>query len=112
LIFRAGLAMPAFRRDISLRSTLFPLASGGAYPIYTHDRLLASYPGMIGGKNGYTIAAHASFVGAARRGGHTIIVVVMRDVPDFWPETRALLDWGFAAAGRVVPVGTLVAPRS
>jgi D-alanyl-D-alanine carboxypeptidase (penicillin-binding protein 5/6) len=112
LIFRAGLAMPAFRRDISLRSTAFPSAAGGSYPIYTHDRLLASYPGMIGGKNGYTIAAHASFVGAARRGGHTIIVVVMRDVPDFWSETRALLDWGFAADGHVVPVGTLVAPRS
>ncbi len=94
-----------------LRSAVFPLAKGKSYTIYTHDRLLNNYPGMIGGKNGYTIAAHASFVGAARRGGHTIIVSVMRDVPDFWPEVASLLDWGFAADGHVKPVGYLVAPK-
>jgi D-alanyl-D-alanine carboxypeptidase (penicillin-binding protein 5/6) len=111
LIFRAGLAMPRFRHYISLSNAMFPLPNGKWYPIYTHDHLLGSYPGMIGGKNGYTIAAHASFVGAARQGGHTIIVVVMRDVPNFYPETRALLNWGFAADGHVQPVGYLVAPR-
>jgi serine-type D-Ala-D-Ala carboxypeptidase (penicillin-binding protein 5/6) len=111
LIFRAGIANPRFRYYISLRSALFPLANGASYRIYTHDRLLNSYPGMIGGKNGYTITAQASFVGAAQSGGHTIIVAVMRDVPDFWPEVKALLDWGFAADGHVTPVGYLVAPR-
>jgi D-alanyl-D-alanine carboxypeptidase (penicillin-binding protein 5/6) len=111
LIFRAGLAMPAFRRAIGLRSTTFPLGNGTSDRIYTHDRLLTSYPGMIGGKNGYTIAAQGSFVGAAERGGHTIIVVVMRDRANFWPEVRALLDWGFAADGHVKPVGYLVTPR-
>ena len=110
LIFRAGIANPRFRYYVSLRSADFPLANGTSYTIYTHDRLLNSYPGMIGGKNGYTIAAHASFVGAAKRGGHTIIVAVMRDVPDFWPEVTSLLDWGFAADGHVRPVGYLVAP--
>ena len=111
LIFRAGLANPRFRYYISLRSADFPLANGKSYTIYTHDRLLNSYPGMIGGKNGYTIAANASFVGAAKRGSHTIIVAVMRDVPNFWPEVTSLLDWGFAADGHLQPVGYLVAPR-
>jgi serine-type D-Ala-D-Ala carboxypeptidase (penicillin-binding protein 5/6) len=111
LIFRAGIANPRFLYYISVRSAPFPLAHGKSYTIYTHDRLLNSYPGMIGGKNGYTVAAHASFVGAAKRGGHTIIVAVMRDVPDFWPEVTSLLDWGFAADGHVQPVGYLVAPR-
>jgi D-alanyl-D-alanine carboxypeptidase (penicillin-binding protein 5/6) len=111
LIFRAGLAMPSFRHYISMSSAPFPLPRGKSYRIYTHDRLLGRYPGMVGGKNGYTIAAHASFVGAATRHGHTIIVVVLRDVPNFWPETTALLDWGFAADGHVAPVGYLVAPR-
>jgi serine-type D-Ala-D-Ala carboxypeptidase (penicillin-binding protein 5/6) len=111
LIFRAGLAMPSFRHYLSLRSAIFPLGNGRSYRIYTHDRLLTSYRGMIGGKNGYTIAANASFVGAATRGGHTIIVAVMRDRPDFWPEVQALLTWGFAADGHVAPVGYLVAPR-
>jgi serine-type D-Ala-D-Ala carboxypeptidase (penicillin-binding protein 5/6) len=111
LMFRAGLESYRFRYYISLPSAAFPLANGKSYVIYTHDRLLNSYPGMIGGKNGYTIAAHASFVGAAKRGGHTIIVAVMRDVPDFWPEVASLLDWGFAADGHVKPIGYLVAPR-
>ena len=54
---------------------------------------------MLGGKNGYTVAAEASYVGAANRNGHTIIVAVMRDQPNFWPEAQALLNWGFAADG-------------
>ena len=111
LIFRAGLAMPSFRHYLSLRSAIFPLGNGQSYRIYSHDRLLTSYSGMIGGKNGYTIAANASFVGAATRGKHTIIVAVMRDRPDFWPEVQSLLTWGFAADGHVAPVGYLVAPR-
>jgi serine-type D-Ala-D-Ala carboxypeptidase (penicillin-binding protein 5/6) len=111
LMFRAGLASSRFRYYISVSSAVFPLAKGNSYTIYTHDRLLNSYPGMIGGKNGYTIAAHASFVGAAKRGGHTIIVAIMRDVPDFWPEVASLLNWGFAADGHVKALGYLVAPR-
>ena len=111
LMFRAGLASSRFRYYISVRSAVFPLANRKSYTIYTHDRLLTSYPGMIGGKNGYTIAAQASFVGAAERGGHTVIVAVMRDVPDFWPEVASLLDWGFAADGHVRPVGHLAAPK-
>ena len=111
LIFRAGLAMPSFRHYLSLRSAIFPLGNGQSYRIYSHDRLLTTYPGMIGGKNGYTIAASGSFVGAATRGKHTIIVAVMRDRPNFWPEVQSLLTWGFAADGHVAPVGYLVAPR-
>jgi serine-type D-Ala-D-Ala carboxypeptidase (penicillin-binding protein 5/6) len=111
LMFRAGLASSRFLYYVGLRSAVFPLANGKSYTIYTHDRLLNSYPGMIGGKNGYTIAAHASFVGAANRGGHTIIVAVMRDVPDFWPEVTSLLNWGFAADGHVKALGYLAAPR-
>jgi D-alanyl-D-alanine carboxypeptidase (penicillin-binding protein 5/6) len=111
LMFRAGLANSRFLYYVGLHSAVFPLANGKSYTIYTHDRLLNSYPGMIGGKNGYTIAANASFVGAAKRGGHTIIVAVMRDVPDFWPEVTSLLNWGFAADGHVKALGYLVAPR-
>jgi serine-type D-Ala-D-Ala carboxypeptidase (penicillin-binding protein 5/6) len=110
LIFRAGLAVPSFVHYLSLRTAQFPAPKGQSFQIQTHDRLLTAYPGMIGGKNGYTVAAQASYVGAATRGGHTIIVAVMRDQANFWPEVRALLDWGFAADGNVAPVGELVEP--
>jgi D-alanyl-D-alanine carboxypeptidase (penicillin-binding protein 5/6) len=110
LIFRAGLQMPEFMYYLSLKTAQFPAPKGQSFQIQTHDRLLTSYPGMLGGKNGYTVAAHASYVGAARRGGHTIIVAVMRDQANFWPEVQALLNWGFAADGHAAPIGQLVGP--
>ncbi len=110
LIFRAGLSVPQFMYYLSLKTAAFPAPKGQSFQIQTHDRLLTSYPGMLGGKNGYTVAANASYVGAAKRGGHTIIVSVMRDQANFWPEVQALLNWGFAADGHVTPVGELVSP--
>jgi serine-type D-Ala-D-Ala carboxypeptidase (penicillin-binding protein 5/6) len=110
LIFRAGLSVPEFMYYLSLKTAQFPAPKGQSFQIQTHDRLLTSYPGMLGGKNGYTVAAQASYVGAARRGGHTIIVAVMRDQANFWPEVQALLNWGFAADGHAAPVGQLVGP--
>jgi D-alanyl-D-alanine carboxypeptidase (penicillin-binding protein 5/6) len=110
LIFRAGLSLPSFVHYLSLRTAQFPAPKGQSFQIQTHDRLLTDYAGMIGGKNGYTVAAQASYVGAATRGGHTIIVAVMRDQANFWPEVKSLLDWGFAADGNAAPVGELVDP--
>jgi D-alanyl-D-alanine carboxypeptidase (penicillin-binding protein 5/6) len=115
LLFRDGYnldSIPGFRHDLSLTKAPFPLPTGKEGIIYTHDRLLTQYPGMLGGKNGYTLAAQGSFVGAATRGGHTIVVSVMHDVPDFWPEVVSLLNWGFAADGKAASVGTLANPRS
>ncbi|MCW2916469.1 MAG: Serine-type D-Ala-D-Ala carboxypeptidase, partial [Actinomycetia bacterium] len=68
-----------------------------------------AYQGMIGGKNGYTVHAGQTFVGAARRNGHTIIISLMRGVV-LWQNAVKLLDWGFAADGKVKPIGTLVDP--
>jgi D-alanyl-D-alanine carboxypeptidase (penicillin-binding protein 5/6) len=114
LLFRDGYnldSIPGFRHALSLQSALFPAPSGQLIRIYTHDRLLLQYPGMLGGKNGWTSAAGGNFVGAATRGGHTIVVAVMRDVSDFWPEVTSLLNWGFAAWGRTATIGGLADPR-
>jgi D-alanyl-D-alanine carboxypeptidase (penicillin-binding protein 5/6) len=110
LIFRAGLKLPSFQHYLSLLSAQFPAPKNTSFQIQTHDELLTQYPGMVGGKNGYTVAAQASYVGAATRNGHTIIVSLMRDVPNFWPEAKLLLNWGFAAEATAAPVGTLVQP--
>ncbi|MFI6506710.1 D-alanyl-D-alanine carboxypeptidase family protein [Streptosporangium sp. NPDC050855] len=109
LIARAGLANPDFRRYISLKTDKFP-APKGYYEIGNHNKLLWRYKGMIGVKNGWTSKAQGSFVGAARRNGHTIIVSIMRHDGYFWDEVADLLDWGFANRGRVTPVGRLVDP--
>ena len=110
LIAREGLSMPEFRHYISVVKATVPAPRRQHFQIYTHNRLLTTYRGDIGVKNGYTVAAGGTYVGAATRGGHTIIVTLMHANPDFWGQARQLLDWGFAAEGKVVPVGTLVAP--
>ena len=112
LIARAGLAMPAFRHYVQIVTDHVPAPHHKRFQIYTHNQLLTTYRGMLGGKNGYTVAAHATYVGAARRNGHTILISLMHAPPNFWSQARDLLDWGFAADGKVIPVGQLVGPAS
>jgi D-alanyl-D-alanine carboxypeptidase (penicillin-binding protein 5/6) len=110
LIARAGLARPDFRRYVSTVKSRMPAPHGKHFQIYTHNQLLTTYPGDIGVKNGYTVAAQGTDVQAATRHGHTILVTLMHAYPDFWPMARLLLNWGFHALGKVDPVGTLVGP--
>lgn len=109
LIARAGLANHDFQRYISTKTDKFP-APKGYYEIGNHNKLLWRYKGMIGVKNGWTSKALGSFVGAAKRNGHTIIVSIMRHDGYFWDDVAGLLDWGFANRGKVAPVGRLVDP--
>ncbi len=80
------------------------------YETQNHNRLLRNYDGSIGVKNGYTVAARGSFVGAATRGGRTYLVVVMRSEGSTWRQAADLLDWAFAHGKRANPVGALVKP--
>ncbi|MFI5685250.1 D-alanyl-D-alanine carboxypeptidase family protein [Streptomyces sp. NPDC051636] len=120
---RAGLRNPDFARYCSTAEARFPGEDGGWYGIENTNRLLTGedgvepYPGLIGIKNGYTSDAGNTLVAAARRGGRTLVVTVMNPQEGggfaVYEEARALLDWGFAASGRVDPVGSLdaLAPR-
>lgn len=124
LILREGMRNADYRKYVQAIDHQFPAPPTkkerkkgkkvGGFPIHTHNRLLPgerfSYPGMLGGKNGYTIAAGQTFVAEARRGGHTIIIALMKaDLPPS-PYAIKLLNWGFSARGRVKPVGALVPP--
>ncbi|WP_369213241.1 D-alanyl-D-alanine carboxypeptidase family protein [Streptomyces flavofungini] len=116
---RAGIADPQFSRYCSTRVAQFP-AGGWSYPIQNTNRLLtgadgvAPYPGLLGVKNGYTSHAGATLISAAERDGRTLVVTVLNPQEGgghaVYEETRALLDWGFAAAGKVRPVGSLLPP--
>ncbi|MEW2389929.1 serine hydrolase [Streptomyces venezuelae] len=117
---RAGLADPEFARYCSTRVAQFP-AGGWSYPIQNTNRLLTgadgvtAYPGLLGVKNGYTSHAGSTLISAAQRGGRTLVVTVMNPQTGggraVYEEARSLLDWGFAAAGKVQPVGSLVPPK-
>lgn len=110
LISRAALALPAFRRYVGTEVGYLPAPGGRRYQIASHNRLLGVYPGLFGVKNGYTSRAGASYVGVAKRNGRTILVSLLHAEPTVWRDAAKLLDWGFAADGRVAPAGQLVGP--
>ncbi|WP_395359051.1 D-alanyl-D-alanine carboxypeptidase family protein [Streptomyces sp. YH02] len=118
---RAGLQDPAFTRYCSTPYADFP-AGSWSYGIANTNRLLtgadgvARYPGLIGIKNGYTSNAGNTLISAARRGDRTLVVSVMNPQGGgglaVYEEARELLDWGFEAADRVQPVGSLLPVRT
>lgn len=113
LLTRAGLAREDFRRYVGTVRSTFPgkMPRRGkarkTFEIWTQDKLLTNYRGAIGVKVGWTTKARGTFVGAATRRGRTLVATVMRTGPGAWEEAAALLDWGFANAAAVEPVGTL-----
>jgi D-alanyl-D-alanine carboxypeptidase (penicillin-binding protein 5/6) len=118
LIGRAAMQLPDLRRYVTTKQVSFP---GGTAPdgkvrraflINNHNRLLYNYPGTIGIKNGYTLAAKQTFIGAASRGGHTYLFTEMAGTNASWRPTAALLDWAFAHGTQLAAVGRLVQPGS
>jgi serine-type D-Ala-D-Ala carboxypeptidase (penicillin-binding protein 5/6) len=112
VIARAALAQPDIARwVVTRRATMAGRPGEPRFEINNHNKLLGSYEGALGVKNGYTSRAQASFIGAAERDGRRLVVTLMRAEPKVWAEAALLLDWGFeAAAGGVVPVGALPPP--
>ena len=115
LFGRAVMALPAYRAYATTKEYTFPGGTdrgGKVYPpfaIQNHNTLLEKYPGTIGVKNGYTTGARHTFIGAVTRGGRTLLVSQMGGtVVPSWQPSAALLDWGFAHAAEVRPVGQLV----
>ena len=118
LIGRAAMQLPAFRTYVTTKTDMFPGGKGPdgkarrAFIINNHNRLLYNYPGTIGIKNGYTVAARQTFIGAASRGGHTYLLAEMAGTNASWRPKAALLDWAFAHGASLAPVGRLVDPGS
>ncbi|MEO7058616.1 MAG: hypothetical protein ABI083_02765 [Lapillicoccus sp.] len=117
LLGRAVMQLPQFRRYAVTTNFTFPGGTDpsgkvhAAFQISNHNTLLENYPGTVGVKNGYTSGARHTFIGAVRRGGRTLLITEMGGVVvPSWQPTAALLDWAFAHAGALTPVGTLVAP--
>src|SRR6202167_2519777 len=111
LIARQALQLRALRKYEQTQTALFPITAKKRVGLYNQNSLLTSYRGAIGGKIGWTSAAGATYVGMARRDGVTLIVTLLH-CPALTEIDSAekLLNWGFAANGRVQPVGTLVGP--
>ncbi|MFJ8646292.1 D-alanyl-D-alanine carboxypeptidase family protein [Streptomyces sp. NPDC093546] len=128
LIARSGMQKKDFREYCSTPRAQFPgeLKPGdkkrATFEIQNTNRLLTGdlgvlpYKGIAGVKNGSTTHAGATFTGVAERNGKVLLVTVMnpsaKEGHAVYKEAARLLDWGFAAAGKVRPVGELVPPKS
>ena len=89
LITQAAMEHSTFRRIVSTeRKTI------GDKTYVNHNRLLRTYPGAVGVKTGYTMAAGRILVSCAERNGLRLLCVTIAD-PDDWADHTALLDWGF-----------------
>jgi D-alanyl-D-alanine carboxypeptidase (penicillin-binding protein 5/6) len=111
LIAQQALAIPAFMQYDSTLAARFPVKNRKWVTLVNQNSLLTSYRGGIGGKIGWTVKSEATYVGMARRHGVTLIVSVLHCTPlQEITSGERLLNWGFAMAGQVAPVGTLVKP--
>ena len=120
LIARAGLARSDFSTYVGTVKREFPgnqtatatATNSQPFQMYTSNRLLLrGYPGAIGVKTGYTTLARNTLVAAAERDGRAIIVTLMDEPAGaIYRDAEALLDWAFANATDLRPVGELVAP--
>jgi D-alanyl-D-alanine carboxypeptidase (penicillin-binding protein 5/6) len=112
LIARAAMKRSDFRKYVDTVKFVFPNSGKKNVPlkIYNQNKLLVTYSGAIGIKTGYTSQAMNTYIGAATRHGHTILVTLMHLGYGRDALAAQLLNWGFAAEGKVKPVGVLVNP--
>ena len=116
LIGRAAMRLPDFRRYVTTKQAKFPgrvdpkTKKRASYVINSHNKLLYNYDGTVGIKNGYTRAAHRTYISAVTRGDKTYLLTEMYGLDGSWRPQAAMYDWAFRYGARAQPVGMLVEP--
>ncbi|MGI8333358.1 D-alanyl-D-alanine carboxypeptidase family protein [Actinomadura scrupuli] len=95
---RTAMKYTAFRTVVAKASyTVKKTAGGHSYTWKTTNRLLGSYPGMLGIKTGHTSAAGYCLLFAARRSSRTVIGVVLNSSKTSekarFTDAAKALDW-------------------
>lgn len=116
-IGRAAFANPEIASYLTLRTVDFPgkreAGKRVIYPIYNHNRtVIDGFEGSLGGKSGFTSQARRTYVGAAERDGRRLMVSLLNIGGNTYTTAETLLDWGFANASKLSPVGTLPEPSA
>jgi D-alanyl-D-alanine carboxypeptidase len=96
VLLRKALDTPRMARIMRKRKARLPFpVKGGRIEMYSSNPLVRQgYPGVLGGKTGYTDPAGRCLVVAARRNGVRLAAIVLRS-PDPGGQARKLLDRGF-----------------
>ncbi len=124
LILGAALRNDSFRRIDTTLSYAFPAVKNAAARTITmgHKMMYPTdsryYPGIVGGKTGYTSAAGNTLVTGVERDGICLVAVVMKSKNTHYQDTKAMLDYGFenyaalTGQGSGVPAAPAVAPSA
>lgn len=103
LIASAAFSNPVFQEIDSTSSYKLPPNSINpeGLVVYPGHKMLKKstpyyYPGIIGGKTGYTTLAGNTLVTCAQKNGMKLIAVILKGTtPQYWTDTKQLLDFGF-----------------
>ncbi|ALG86663.1 D-alanyl-D-alanine carboxypeptidase family protein [Gordonia phthalatica] len=121
VLFRAAMRNETFRQMISMKTYQFPgypkrkdVPGDVDHPSWTmgtsNTLLRDGWPGMLGGKTGYTDDALKTFVGAAERDGRAVVIVQVYGLNEmdnlFSTQAAKMFEYGFAAP-ESVSIGTL-----
>jgi D-alanyl-D-alanine carboxypeptidase (penicillin-binding protein 5/6) len=94
---RVAMRSARFRSIVRTHEKHVPWTAPTYSKIYiNNNRLVGTYPGADGVKTGYTHKAGPCLVASAKRGGVSLIAVVL-DSPDMYSDARRLLNFGFAS---------------
>ena len=110
LIARAAMKEKNFRKIVATKTYIFPKSGPRNVDrkIINLNKLIFTYPGVIGVKTGYTTKGRNTYIGIAERDGRMIIITFMHLRYGRDALAKKLFDWGFEAVGKVEPVGELV----
>jgi serine-type D-Ala-D-Ala carboxypeptidase (penicillin-binding protein 5/6) len=97
VLTEAALAQPFFAEIVTLVSFRVTTLGGRAFELENKNELIGRYDGAVGVKSGYTPGAGKCLVALARRGGTTVLLVML-DAPNRWWDAVAMLDRAFAEA--------------
>lgn len=110
-VLRHAMQIATFREILAMDTAVIS-AQGVFSTLSTTNVLLNAYPGMMGGKTGYTLGANSCFAGVVRRGGITLYVCVLgaQNNQLRWDDCLALLNYGFALfpETQLLPASTLL----
>jgi D-alanyl-D-alanine carboxypeptidase (penicillin-binding protein 5/6) len=110
LIARAAMKNKTFRRIVATKTYIFPHSGPKNVDrkIRNLNKLIFTYPGVIGVKTGYTTKGRNTYIGIAERDGQTVIITFMHLRYGRDALAKKLFDWGFEAIESIEPVGKLV----
>ena len=103
LIAKAAFSNPTFQEIDSTTYYKLPANSTNqdGLTIYPGHKMMRKsspyyYPGIVGGKTGYTTLAGNTLITCAEKNGLKLITIILKgSTPQYWSDTKNLLNFGF-----------------